>query len=376
MNKTTVYVLGENVYLGSVSNDLLFSDAVSDVESIASDVSGDFMVVPVPPCFYPETPLNADPTHVTVSMTEYQQMSESQHACFSLNLSGHASMMASGSLEMPFAGKVVDDTFVGTMLKDGSDTSSNSIETTLQVDCNIEPKYFRNAETSSTSSEQENHVFDLTDETIVGLPEPLIPEPRQDFPEAVESTSTNFSCDSGEQKAPITHEPLPAQELTQDGENDCDDDDSEESDNDNDGDSHEDDNVDDLPPQPLMTSPPIAAQPLAGTDELPPVALQPEPTAGVAVIPTTATPVSNICNSSSDFPSQVVSDVFSTAFDAVASAGRAVITTMDTFFTGAPKPEAMATYNPKKEGEVSVDIPAQNGMPSRVRDDKCVTGTS
>ena len=369
-------MLGENVYLVSFSNNL-FSDAVSDVESIASDVSGDFMVVPVPPCFYPEAPLNADPTHVTVSVTEYQQMSESQHAFFSLNLNGHASMMSSGSLEMPFTGKVVDDTFVGTLLKDESDTSSNSIEKTLQGDCIIEPKDFMNAETSSTSSEQETRVFDLADETIPRLPEPLIPEPRQDFPEAVESTSTNLSGESGEQKAPITHEPLPAQELTQDGENDCDDDDDgegEESDNDDDGHSHG--TVDDLQTPPLMTSPPIAAQPLAGTDELPPVALQPEPTAAVAVTPTTATPVSKVCDSGSDFPSQVVSDVLSTAFDAVASAGRAVFTTVDTFFTGAPKPEGTATYNTNEEGEISVNVTAQNGMPSRVRDDKFMTGTS
>lgn len=344
-------------------------DAQSDVESIASDVSGDFMVVPVPPCFYPEAPLNADPTHVTVSVTEYQQMSESQHAFLSLNLNDPASMMASGSLEMPFTGKLVNNTFVGTLLKDESDASSNSIETTLQGDCIIEPKDFMNAETSSTSSEQETHVFDLADETILRLPEPLVPEPRQDFPEAVESTSTNLSGDSGEQKAPITHEPLPAQELMQDGENDCDDDDddTEESDNDDDGHSHKDGNVNDLPTPPLMTSPPIAAQPLAGTDELPPVALQPEPTAAVAVTPSTATPVSKVCDSSSDFPSQVVSDVLSTAFDAVASAGRAVITTVDTFFTGAPKPEGTASYNTNEEDEISVNIIAQNGMPSRVQ---------
>ena len=345
-------MLGENVYLVSFSNNL-FSDAQSDAESNASDVSGDFMVVPVPPCFYPEAPLNADPTHVTVSVTEYQQMSESQHAFLSLNLNDHASMMASGSLEMPSTEK-------------------------LQGDCIIEPKDFMNAETSSTSSEQETHVFDLADETILRLPEPLIPEPRQDFADAVESTSTNLSGDSGEQKAPITHEPLPAQQLMQDGENDCDDDDddTEESDNDEDGHSHKDGNVDDLPTPPLMTSPPIAAQPLAGTDELPPVALQPEPTAAVAVTPSTATPVSKVCDSSSDFPSQVVSDVLSTAFDAMASAGRAVITTVDTFFTGAPKPEGTASYDTNEEDEISVNIIAQNGMPSRVRDDKFMTGTS
>lgn len=67
-------------------------DAGSDVESIFSDISDDFMVVPIPPCFIPEAPLTADPAHVTVSMTEYKQMSESHQGPFSLDLSPHASL--------------------------------------------------------------------------------------------------------------------------------------------------------------------------------------------------------------------------------------------------------------------------------------------
>lgn len=63
LNQPNVYVI-TYLYLFN------FTDAVSDVESISSDMSDEFMVVPIPPCFDPDSPLTAGPSPVTVSITE------------------------------------------------------------------------------------------------------------------------------------------------------------------------------------------------------------------------------------------------------------------------------------------------------------------
>ncbi|XP_068751371.1 next to BRCA1 gene 1 protein-like isoform X1 [Montipora capricornis] len=334
-------------------------DAVSDVESIASDVSGEYMVVPVPPCFYPEAPLNADPTHVTISMIEYQQLSESQHAGFSSRQNSDAPFetnVIDGSLEEPFTEDRVD-TYVEAMMEDCSVTRTDSVETTVEVDSNIDQRDSVSAEATSevesaANSEPENHVFDLASETMPVLPEPLVPERGLGAGIAVGSAITDLSVGSGELQAPITNEPLPILEPAEESDSDTDDDDDDDFDDEEEGDDN------DQPTLPIGISPPIAAQPVAGTDEHPPVALQPEPSTSVAVTPTTARTVVEVPNSSSDSPSQVVSDVLSSALDAVTNAGRAVINTVDNFFTGAPNPGATATYNPEEGCEISVNTTA------------------
>ena len=65
--------------------------------------------------------------------------------------------------------------------------------------------------------------------------------------------------------------------------------------------------------------------------------------------------VQHIPNTNSDFPTDVVKDVLSTAFDAVASAGRAIVDTVDNLLTGTPRPEPTATYNPEQGCELSVN---------------------
>ena len=342
-------------------NEFLFTDAVSDVEGFASDVSEEYMVVPVPPCFYPEAPLNADPTHVTISMIEYQQLSESQHACFSSRENSDAPFetnVIGGSLEEPFTEERVD-TYVEAMMEDCSVTTTDSVETTVEVDSNIDQRDSVSAEATSeaesaANSEPENHVFDLASETMPVLPEPLVPERGVGAGIAVGSAITDLSVGSGELQAPITNEPLPILEPAEESDSDTDDDD----DDFDDFDDEEEGDDNDQPTLPIGISPPIAAQPVAGTDEHPPVALQPEPSTSVAVTPTTARTVVEVPNSGSDSPSQVVSDVLSSALDAVTNAGRAVINTVDNFFTGAPNPGATATYNPEEGCEISVNTTA------------------
>ena len=350
-------------------------------------------MVPVPPCFDPEAPLTSNPAHVTVSMTEYKQMSESHHGSFSLNLSGHTSLDAdvrSGPASASYTGQKTV-TSVGTTLEATSDIvqrsvtsvektleassdavqrsftcvettleaalnrderSVTSVETTLEATADIGQTHATSVETtlqmaSRTSTEEENRVFGLADETVPLLPEPLIPEPGLDASAAVQTPPD----------LPIIDEPLPAPEPAQDDNNDADNDGD-------DSDSH------DGPAQPEVNSQPIAAQPVSGTDEPPPVALQPEPSTPVNVVPTTVRTtetVLRIPSSSSDFPSNVVSDVLSTAIDAVASAGRAVITTVDNFLAGGPRPQTTATYNPQDGCEISVTPPVESDPPVRVR---------
>lgn len=320
-----------------------FADALSDVESIVSDISDTFMVVPVPPCFDPEAPLTAEPTHVTVSMTEYKQLSESHQGPFSLNLSGHTSLEA----EMSSAG--VSASYTG-------QTIAANVKTILEADSNdqrvcISTETEKTSEiTTRSSTEQENHLFDLANETVPLLPEPLIPEPGQDVPDPVpvDSAETDSSSLTSESEAPIVSEPLPTPEPVQD--------------------ENSDDDGNDGPVQPEESSQPIATQPVL--DEQIPVALQPGPAAAVNVVPTTVRPSVDAYHisstSSSDFTSNVVSDVLSTAIDAMASAGRAVITTVDNLLAGGPKPQPTATYNTEEGCEISVSPSADCNTHDRV----------
>ena len=314
-------------------------------------------MVPVPSCFDPEAPLTADPAHVTVSVTEYKQMSESHQGPFSLNLSGHSSLetsIKSGPSSAPYIDQRIVSN-VETTLEVVSSTverSATSIETTLVVASSTDGKGISNVEstlevTSRASIGEENRVFDLVNETVPPLPEPLIPEPGLDSPAVVEAEPTDLRLGPNEPDLPITHEPVPAPEPAQDdGDSDDDDDDR------NDG-----------PVQPEVSTPPIATQPVSGTDEPPPVALQPEPSTPVNVAPTTVKrceDVRRILSNSGDLPSNIMSDVLSTARDAVASAGWAVYTTVDNFLAGGPKPQATATYNPEEGCEISVSPPAES----------------
>ena len=291
------------------------------------------MVVPIPPCFIPEAPLTADPAHVTVSMTEYKQMSESHQGPFSLDLSPHPSLeveLKSRSADASYTDQI-SVTNVATILEGGSTLVDSrdvtSSETPLEM-------------TSRTTVEGEQNVFDLASETLPLLPEPLIPEPGLQVTGLAEAAPTVVN--STESTLPITNEPLLALEPAEDDNSVVGDDDANDA----------------AQPQPEPSSQPIATQPMTGTDEPPPVALQPEPSSSVNVAPTTVQTrgvVQHIPNTSNDFPTDVVKDVLSTAFDAVASAGRAIVDTMDNLFTGNPKPEPTATYNPEQGCEISVN---------------------
>ena len=293
------------------------------------------MVVPIPPCFIPEAPLTADPAHVTVSMTEYKQMSESHQGPFSLDLSPHASLeveLKSSSADACYTDQM-SVANVSTILEGGSTLVDlrdvTSSETPMEM-------------TSRTNMEGEQNVFNLASETLPLLPEPLIPEPGLQVTGLAEAAPTVVN--STESTLPITNEPLLALEPAEDDNSVVGDDDA------NDAAQPQ--------PQPEPSSQPIATQPMTGTDEPPPVALQPEPSSSVNVAPTTVQTrgvVQHIPNTSNDFPTDVVKDVLSTAFDAVASAGRAIVDTMDNLFTGNPKPEPTATYNPEQGCEISVN---------------------
>lgn len=58
-------------------------------------------------------------------------------------------------------------------------------------------------------------------------------------------------------------------------------------------------------------------------------------------------------NSDSPLPTNVVSDVLSSAIDVVANAGRAAIATVDNLFSGSV--QASATFKPEEDCEVTVD---------------------
>ena len=291
------------------------------------------MVVPIPPCFIPEAPLTADPAHVTVSLTEYKQMSESHQGPFSLDLSPHA------SLEEELKSRSADASYTDQMSVTSAATileGDSAIVDSRDVASNEMPSEM----TSRTTMEGEQNVFDLASETLPLLPEPLIPEPGLQAAGLVEAAPTLVN--SIEDTLPITNEPLPALEPAED-------------DNDVVGDDDADDAAQ---PQPEPSSQPIATQPMTRTDEPPPVALQPEPSSSVNVAPTTVRTrgvVQHIPNTSNDFPTDVVKDVLSTAFDAVASAGRAIVDTVDNLLTGTPRPEPTATYNPEQGCEISVN---------------------
>lgn len=287
------------------------------------------MVVPIPPCFIPEAPLTADPAHVTVSMTEYKQMSESHQGPFSLDLSPHASLeveLKSSSADACYTDQM-SVTNVSTILEGGSTLVDlrdvTSSETPMEM-------------TSRTNMEGEQNVFNLASETLPLLPEPLIPEPGLQVTGLVEAAPTVVN--STESTLPITNEPLPALEPAEDDNSVVGDDDANDA----------------AQPQPEPSSQPIATQPMTGTRAL----IQPEPSSSVNVAPTTVQTrgvVQHIPNNSNDFPTDVVKDVLSTAFDAVASAGRAIVDTMDNLFTGTPKTEPTAAYNPEQGCEISVN---------------------
>ena len=166
---------------------------------------------------------------------------------------------------------------------------------------------------------------------------------------------------------PITNEPLPAPEPECNDNPDADGDNDDDDDDDHNGNSNG-------PVLQEASSQPIATQPFSGPDEQVPVALQPELSTPVVMVPTTVlaseVPVVQRVrhnSSSSDFAANVVSDVLSTAIDAAASAGRAVITTVENLFNGGPKPETTATYNPEQGCEIAVNPPTESGdAPVRV----------
>lgn len=321
LNQPNVYVI-TYLYLFN------FTDAVSDVESISSDMSDEFMVVPIPPCFDPDSPLTAGPSPVTVSITEYKQMTESQQGPLLFTESNQATLQT----EIKCSG---GSSFL-------EQRSVSSIETTLEM-------------TSRVTAEDENNIFDLANETIPLLSEPLIPQPVVETPVTMEASSTEMI--STEPNLPITVETFPAPEPLHDDNR-----------GDDDGDGNDDnvhDRNSDEPAVPGVSSPPIATQPLSGLDEPVPVALQPEPSTLVVTVPTTvlATEVPVVQrtrqnSSSSDFAANVVSDVLSTAIDAAASAGRAVITTVENLLNGGGsscRSQTTATYNPEQGCEISVN---------------------
>ena len=285
-------------------------------------MSDEFMVVPVPPCFDLDAPLTAAPSPVTVSITEYKQMTESQQGTFFLS----------------------NQTTLQTEMRSSSASfieqrSVSSIDTSLEM-------------TSRTTTEEENRVFDLAGETIPLLPEPLIPQPGLETAVSMEAPPN----------VPITIEPLPVPEPQH---NDNPDDNEDDDDDDDDDDNHN--TSIDGPVLPEVSPQPIATQPLSGPDEPAPVALQPEPSTLVVTVPTTV-PASEVPvvqrvrhnSSSSDFAANVVSDVLSTAIDAAASAGRAVINTVENLLSGGPKPQTTATYNPEQGCEISVNTPPES----------------
>ena len=286
-------------------------------------MSDEFMVVPVPPCFDLDAPLTAAPSPVTVSITEYKQMTESQQGTFFLS----------------------NQTTLQTEMRSSSASfieqrSVSSIDTSLEM-------------TSRTTTEEENRVFDLAGETIPLLPEPLIPQPGLETAVSMEAPPN----------VPITIEPLPVPEPQH---NDNPDDNEDDDDDDDDDDDNHNTSIDG-PVLPEVSPQPIATQPLSGPDEPAPVALQPEPSTLVVTVPTTV-PASEVPvvqrvrhnSSSSDFAANVVSDVLSTAIDAAASAGRAVINTVENLLSGGPKPQTTATYNPEQGCEISVNTPPES----------------
>ena len=303
-------------------------------------MSDEFMVVPIPPCFDPDAPLTADPSPVTVSITEYKQMTESQQGPLLFTESNQTTLQT----EIKSSGS---SSFI-------EQRSVSSIETTLEM-------------TSRVTTEDENNIFDLANETIPLLSEPLIPQPVLETP--VTMGASPMETISAELNLPITVEPLPAPEPLHD--------DNQGNDN---GDGNDDDDVHnrncDQPAVPDVGSRPIATQPFSGLDEPAPVALQPEPSTLVVTVPTTvvATEVPVVQrtrhnSSSSDFPANVVSDVLSTAIDAAASAGRAVITTVENLLNGGSncKSQTTATYNPEQGCEISVNpSPEADDTPVRV----------
>ena len=317
-----------------------FTDAVSDVESISSGMSDELMVVPIPPCFDPDAPLTADPSPVTVSITEYKHMTESQQGPLLFIESNQATLQT----EIKSTGS---SSFI-------EQRSVSSIETTLEM-------------TSRVTTEDENNVFDLANETIPLLSEPLIPQPVLETPVTMEASP--METISAEPHLPITVEPLPAPEPLHDDNHGNDN-----GDGNDDNDVHNRNRVE--PAVPEVGSQPIATQPFSGLDEPVPVALQPEPSTLVVTVPTTvlATEVPVIQrnrhnSSSSDFAANVVSDVLSTAIDAAASAGRAVITTVENLLNGGSncKSQTSATYNPEQGCEISVNpSPEADDTPVRV----------
>ena len=297
-------------------------------------MSDEFMVVPVPPCFDPDAPLTADPSPVTVSITEYKQMTESQQGPFLFTENNQATLQT----EIKSSGSV-------SIIEQ---SSVSSIETTLEM-------------TSRVTTEEENNIFDLANETIPLLSEPLIPQPVLETPVTMKASPTEMNCDLAEPNKPITVEPLPAPEPIH-VDNHVDDDDNSNDDDDDHSPTH------DEPAVPEVSSQPIATQPLSGLDEPVPVALQPELSTLVVTVPTTVlaseVPVvqrTRHNSSGSDFASNVVSDVLSTAIDAAASAGRAVITTVENLLNGGSncKSQTTATYNPEQGCEISVNPPPE-----------------
>ena len=320
-----------------------FTDAVSDVESFSSDMSDEFMVVPVPPCFDPDAPLTADPSPVTVSITEYKQLTESLQGSFLSSESNQATL----ETEIKSSGSA---SFI-------EQRSVSSIETTLEM-------------TSRVTAEEENNIFDLANETIPLLSEPLIPQPVLETPVTMEAPPMEMNCDPAEPNLPITVEPRPTPEPLHDDNHGDDGDDSNDADDDHNTNRNE-------PAVPEVSSQPIAAQPLSGLYEPVPVALQPDTSTLVVTVPTTV-PASEVLvvqrarhnSSSSDFAANVVSDVLSTAIDAAASAGRAVITTVENLLNGGSscKSQTTATYNPEQGCEISVNLPpGAEDTPVRVR---------
>ena len=303
-------------------------------------MSDEFMVVPVPPCFDPDAPLTADPSPVTVSITEYKQMTESQQGPFSFSESNQS------TLQTEIKSSPGNASFF-------EQRSVSSIETTLEM-------------TSRVTTVEENHIFDLANETIPLLSEPLIPQPVLETPVTTEAPPTEMNCDPAEPNLPITVEPLPAPEpLHDDNHGDDNDDGSDDDDDDHNRNSDE-------PAVPEVSSQPFPPLPLSGLDEPVPVALQPEPSTLVVTVPTTViaseVPVVQRVrhnSSSSDFAGNVVSDVLSTAIDAAASAGRAVITTVENLLNGGSncKQQTTATYNPEQGCEISVNQPPEGDDP-------------
>ena len=263
------------------------------------------MVVPVPPCFDPETPLTAEPAHVTVSVTEYEQMSESLYGSISPSLRD--------VLGGPSGGPV-------------SDTST------------IKSDDARASEVDSGRS-----VFDLPNESVPQLPDPISPRPGNLAGTRVETEGTLTE--------PITGEPLPVPEPV------CRVDDA--VDNNDEGGCQEASSDESDRHVPEASSRPIAAQPTTGIDQPAPVALQPEPSAAVVVSPQTieATEPTPCSSSNVDFASSVVSDVLSTAIDAVASASRAAIATVENLIHGGSRCQSSATYSPDQGCEILMDPP-------------------